>query len=67
VLFTRGNTLKVIELDGRSGRTINDIKGFAAVPDQVLPLFSENRIFIAVPGADITSIVYPEPQGLFGQ
>ncbi|MFZ1654653.1 MAG: hypothetical protein WAT84_02375, partial [Candidatus Moraniibacteriota bacterium] len=26
ILFTRGRTLKIIELDGRSGRAINDIK-----------------------------------------
>ncbi len=67
VLFTRGNTLKIIELDSRSGRTINDIKSFTAVPSQVLPLFTENQLFIAVPNEDIVSIVFPEPQGLFGQ
>lgn len=67
ILFTRGNTLKVIELDGRSGRVSSDIKAFATVPDQVLPFFAENQLFIAVPGEDIQSIVFPEPQGLFGQ
>ena len=67
ILFTRGNTLKVIELDGRSGRSINDIKSFTAAPSQVFPLFSENRLYIIVPDTDIDSIVFPEPQGLFGQ
>lgn len=67
ILFTRGNTLKVIELDGRSGRSINDIKSFAATPSQVFPLFSENRLYVVVPDTDIDSIVFPEPQGLFGQ
>lgn len=67
ILFTRGNTLKVIELDGRSGRSINDIKSFSAAPSQVFPLFSENRLYIVVPDTDIDSIVFPEPQGLFGQ
>jgi dipeptidyl aminopeptidase/acylaminoacyl peptidase len=38
ILFTRGQTLKIIELDGRSGRAINDIKSFAAAPSQILPL-----------------------------
>lgn len=66
ILFTRGNTLKVIELDGRSGRSINDLKSFTATPIQIFPLFSENRIYIVVPGTDIDSIVFPEPQGLFG-
>lgn len=67
ILFTRGNTLKIIELDGRSGRAISDIKSFAATPSQVLPLFAENRLFIVIPDKDIDSIVFPEPQGLFGQ
>ncbi|MGB4834100.1 MAG: PEGA domain-containing protein [Candidatus Moraniibacteriota bacterium] len=67
ILFTRGQTLKIIELDGRSGRAINDIKSFATAPSQILPLFSENQLFIATPGTDIDSIVFPEPQGLFGQ
>ncbi len=67
ILFTRGNTLKIIELDGRSGRAINDIGSFSAAPSQVFPLFSENQLFIVTPGSDIESIVFPEPQGLFGQ
>lgn len=67
ILFTRGNTLKVIELDGRSGRSINDIKSFAATPSQVFPLFSENRLYIVVPDTNIDSIIFPEPQGLFGE
>jgi len=67
VLFTRGNTLKLIELDGRSGRAINDLKVFPEVPNQVLTFFPENRLFTVVPNADITSFVFPEPQGLFGE
>lgn len=67
ILFTRDNTLKIIELDGRSGRVSNDIKSFTSTPSQVFPLFSENRLYIVVPGEDIQSIVFPEPQGLFGQ
>lgn len=67
ILFTRGNTLKVIELDGRSGRVSSDIKSFDAAPSQVFPLFSENQLFIVTPNEDIQSIVFPEPQGLFGQ
>lgn len=67
ILFTRGATLKMIELDGRSGRAINDIKTFAKAPSQVLPLFAENQLYIVVPDEDIQSIVFPEPQGLFGQ
>ncbi|MFZ1627135.1 MAG: PEGA domain-containing protein [Candidatus Moraniibacteriota bacterium] len=67
ILFTRGSTLKVIELDGRSGRAISDIKSFATAPSQILPFFAENQLFIVVPGEDIQSIVFPEPQGLFGE
>lgn len=67
ILFTRGNTLKVIELDGRSGRLISDIKSYSAAPSQVFPLFSENRLYVVIPNTDIDSIVFPEPQGLFGQ
>jgi hypothetical protein len=67
VLFTRGPVLKMIELDGRSGRTINDIKSFATAPSQIFPLFSENRLYVVAPGVDIESIVFPEPQGLFGE
>ncbi|TXH07146.1 MAG: PEGA domain-containing protein [Candidatus Moraniibacteriota bacterium] len=66
ILFTRGSTLKVVELDGRSGRMSSDIKSFVADPSQIFPLFSQNRLYIVVPGMDIDSIVFPEPQGLFG-
>ncbi|MFA9262655.1 MAG: PEGA domain-containing protein [Undibacterium sp.] len=67
VLFTRGNTLKLIELDGRSGRAINDLKGFVETPSQVLTFFPENRLFVVAPNTDISSFVFPEPQGLFGE
>lgn len=67
VLFTRGNALKLIELDGRSGRAISDLKGFPEAPSQVLTFFPENRLFIVAPNTDISSFVFPEPQGLFGE
>lgn len=67
VLFTRGNSLKLIELDGRSGRAISDLKGFPETPSQILTFFPENRLFIVAPNSDISSFVFPEPQGLFGE
>ncbi len=67
ILFTHGTTLKIMELDGRSGRISNDIKSFTKMPIQIVPVFAENQLYIVVPGEDIQSIVFPEPQGLFGQ
>ncbi len=67
IIFSVGNTVKFIELDGRDHRLIGDIKTLPAPPAQIFSLFSENRFFFVTPGHDITSIVFPEPQGLFGQ
>lgn len=67
VLFTRGTTLKLIELDGRSGRTINDLKVATDAPSQILTFFPENRLYVVTPNVDISSFVFPEPQGLFGE
>lgn len=67
ILFTRGSALKLIELDGRSGRAINDLKTFTEAPSQILTFFPENRLFTVVPNTDISSFVFPEPQGLFGE
>lgn len=67
IIFSHGNVAKFIELDGRDYRMIGDIKTLPAPPTQIFPLFAANRLFFVVPEENITSIVFPEPQGLFGQ
>ncbi len=67
IIFNRGPVVKFIELDGRDHRMIGEIKTLPAAPTQIFSLFSDNRLFFVTPGSDITSIVFPEPQGLFGQ
>lgn len=67
ITFSQGNIVKFIELDGRDYRFIGEIQSLPAPPTQIFPLFSDNHLFFVVPGYDITSIVFPEPQGLFGQ
>lgn len=67
IIFSRGPVVKFIELDGRDHRMIGDMKTLPVSPTQIFSLFSDNRLFFVTPGHDITSIVFPEPQGLFGQ
>lgn len=67
IVFSVGQTVKFIELDGRDQRFIGNLQTLPAAPSQILPLFAVNRLYFIVPGYDITSIVFPEPQGLFGQ
>ncbi len=67
IIFSRDNVVKFIELDGRDYRMIGDLQTLPQPPIQIFPLYSDNRLFFVVPDHDITSIVFPEPQGLFGQ
>lgn len=67
IIFSVGSTVKFIELDGRDQRFIGNLQTLLAPPTQIIPIFSQNRLYFIVPGYDITSIVFPEPQGLFGQ
>lgn len=67
ILFSRGGTIKFIELDGRDYRVIADIATLPTAPTQVLPHFSTNQFLVVVPGTGVQTIVFPEPQSLFGQ
>lgn len=67
ILFSRGNIVKFIELDGRDRRIIADIHHFTTPPTQILPRFVGNEFFIITPGQAIHSLIFPEPQTLFGQ
>ena len=67
IIFTQNSIIKIAELDGRSGRIITDLLTFSGPPTQVLPLFEENKTFVAIPNQDITSFTFPEPQRFFGQ
>lgn len=66
VLFARGQTIKIAELDHRDHRILGDITTLSGEPQQILPRFDENRLYFVTPGFGVTSIVFPEPQGLFG-
>lgn len=67
ILFTRGETLKFIELDGRDRRIIADIKTFTASPSEILARFSSNQFLVVVPGQSVQVLTFPESQTLFGQ
>lgn len=67
IVFSVGPTVKFIELDGRDQRFIGNLQNLPAPPTQIISSFSENRLYFIVPNYDITSIVFPEPQGFFGQ
>lgn len=67
VVFTRGNVIKFIELDGRDYRLLADIQTLPMTPTQILPHFSTNEFLTLIPGSGISTFVFPEAQGLFGQ
>lgn len=67
VLFGQGPTIKMAELDHRDRRVIGDLLGLPGQPTQVLPIFEDNLLWFLVPGQDLISLAFPEPQGLFGQ
>lgn len=67
LLFSQNETVKLVELDHRDRRVLSDLVILPRPPLAITPLFRENRIFFVVPGTGVSSIVFPEPQGLFGQ
>ncbi len=66
VVFSRGNTIKFIELDGRDHRVLADITTLQESPTQILPHFSTNQ-FLILSSTGVATFTFPEPQGLFGQ
>lgn len=66
VIFSRSNTIKFIELDGRGHRVLADIATLQEIPTQILPHFSTNQ-FLILNSTGVATFTFPEPQGLFGQ
>ena len=74
IIFSAGNTVKVIELDHRGHRNIMDIVKINDENSQVTANFSENKLYFTDlaandenAAADLYSIEFPEKNGFLGR
>jgi hypothetical protein len=72
VLFSSGKDVETTELDDRGGRDTVTLLTLPTLPLQIAAVGSKNEIFSLFPDKDPTnpslfsSIIFPEPTGLFG-
>lgn len=72
VLFVNDNSLKLIELDDRDQRYLENLLSFSTPLLQLLPRFTENKLFFVESGdhnhpSQVSSLDFPKPEpGLLG-